>query len=283
MTDRDLITGLDACRPASDDLRRPELRAVAEQVASDERAGTIHIRIERIDRVVLGAMHDVPLPEGFASRQLARLHDAAREAAIGDAVGSDLSPTTVVPSSSSAEPSRRRRKRIAWSAGLAAAAAAVVAAVILFRPDQPLARDDLESSRQWHDQLVADDQWLPIEPDELQRHALPAELRQLPRRYRDVSSVVGREALAYDLTLPGGPQATLFVIPQNARASGVRGSPPRVPNTSTQGLSVAYWQTGGFIYVVVLQSDRSHDYQQLLRTTSGIAAWLSPTNRRAIS
>jgi hypothetical protein len=271
MTDRELITGLDACRPASDDLRQPELRALADQVASDERASTMRVRIERIDCAVASAMHDVPLPDGLLGRQLARLHDAAREAAIGDAVGTDVSPAPVVPSSSTGQPSRWRRKRLAWSAALAAAAAAVVAAVVLFRPDEPLVGDDLESSRQWHDQLVADDQWRPIEPNELERHPLPAELRQFPRRYRDVSSVVGREAWAYDLTLPGRPQATLFVIPQTERA-GVPGSAPRVPKSSTQGLAVAYWQTDGFIYVVVLQSDRSEDYQRLLRTTARQAA-----------
>jgi hypothetical protein len=271
MTDRDLITGLDACRPASNDLNEPELRAVAEQVASDERARTMRVRIERIDCAVSSAMHDLPLPEGFVSRQLARLHEAARDAAIGDAVGNDVSLATVVPSSSASEPSLGRRKWLAWSSGLAAAAAAVFAAVILFRSDQPLVGDDLESSRQWHDQLVADNQWRPIEREELKRHSLPAELRQFPTRYRDASSVVGREAWAYDLTLPGGPQATLFVIPQTTRAS-IPPSAPRVPKSSTQGLAVAYWQTGGFIYVVVMQSDQSKDYQRLLRTSSGNVA-----------
>lgn len=271
MTDRDLITGLDACRPASDDLNQPELRTIAERVASDERAHTIRVRIERIDRAVSIAMHDMPLPEGFASRQLARLHDAAREAAIGDDVGTDVTLAPVVPSSSVGEPFLGRRKLLVWSSVLAASAAAVVATLIFFRSDEPLLGEDLESSRQWHDQIVADNQWRSIDSNELKRHLLPAELRLSPLRYRDASSVVGREAWAYDLTLPGGPQATLFVIPQTTRA-GVPASAPRVPKPSTQGLTVAYWQTGGFIYVVVLHSDSSADYQRLLRTTSGNVA-----------
>jgi hypothetical protein len=271
MTDRDLITGLDACRPASDDLREPELRAVAERVAAEESSRAIRLRIERIDQAVTRSMHDVGLPEAFISRQVAWLHDAARDAAIGDSAGPDLLPADVNPDMAAGALARSRRKWLAYSGGLCAAAAAVVLALVILRPDKPLVRDDLEFSRQWHDQLAVEDQWRPIEPDELERHALPAELRRLPRGYRDASSIVGREARAYDLTLPGGPKATLFVIPQTERA-GVPGGAPRMPKSSTLGLSVAYWQTHGHIYVVVLQSDRSEDYQRLLRTTSGMAA-----------
>jgi hypothetical protein len=269
MTDRELITGFDACRPASDDLRQPELRAIAEQLASDGRAQKIQVRIERVDGAVLRAMHNVPLPEGFSARQISRLCEAAREATIGDAVGSDLQPSPVISASTTGGVSTSRRRFI-WSAGLLASAAAVIVAVVFLRPDKPLVSDDLESSRQWHNQLAADDQWREIESDEYEQHSLPSELRQLPRRYRDASSVVGREALAYDLKLPDGPRATLFVIPQADRA-GVPSSPPRAP-FSTQGLAVAYWQTGGFIYVVVLESDRSEDYRRLLRPVTSVPA-----------
>jgi hypothetical protein len=270
MTDRELITGLDACRPARDDLRQSELRAVADQVASDDRAQSIRVRMERIDQAVLRTIQDMPLPEGFVGRQIARLREAAREAAIGDAAGSELLPAPLVPASPGAG-SARSRRRIAWSAGLLATAVAVLVAVVFLRRDTPLVREDLELSRQWHDQLATDSGWLPIEPEEFEQHSLPNELRQFPRRYRDASSIVGREARAYDLTLPGGPPATLFVIPQSARA-GLPSSPPTSPQSSTLGLRVAYWQTGGFIYVVVLQSDRGEDYQNLLRPVASVAA-----------
>ena len=270
MTDRELITGLDACRPASDDLRQSELRAVANQIASNDRAQAIRVRIERIDQAVSRTMHDMPLPEGFLARQIARLREAAQEAAIGDAAESEQLPVPVVPASSAAS-SARSRRRIAWSAGLLASAIVVLVAVLFLRRDNPLVREDLEISRQWHDQLATDSGWLPLEPDEFEQHSLPNELRQFPRRYRDASSVVGREARAYDLTLPGGPSATLFVIPQDARA-GIPSSPPTTPQSSTLGLRVAYWQTGGFIYVVVLQSDGDDDYQRLLRPVASVAA-----------
>jgi hypothetical protein len=271
MTDRELISGLDACRPGSDDLGQPELRAVAEHVAADGRAQAIRVRIERIDSAVSRAMHDLPLPDGYAARQLARLHEAAQEAAIGDGVGTDLLPASVAPAISVGSTSRSRRRFLVWSSGVVTAAAAIFVAVILLRPEKPLVAYDLESSRQWHDQLAADGDWLPFHPNELSQHALPSELRLLPHRYRDASSVVGREARAYDLSQPGRPATTLFVIPQVDRA-GVPSSPPRAPETSTLGLAVAYWQTGGYIYVVVLQSDRIEDYQQLLRTSSPAAA-----------
>ena len=110
MTDRELITSLDACRPASDDLRQSELRAVADQVASNDRAQAIRVRIERIDHAVSRTMQDMPLPEGFLARQIARLLEAAREADIGDAAGSELPPIPVVPASKAISSARSRRR-----------------------------------------------------------------------------------------------------------------------------------------------------------------------------
>ena len=255
MNDRELITGLDACRPASNDLREPGLRDIAQFVASDARAAETQIRIERIDAAALRAMRSIPLPDGFESRLVTRLREAAHPA------------HEVLRESGTL---RSRRRWLAWSAGFAAAVAATIAAVMIFRTPAPLDADDLALSRQWHNEIVASADW----------QALPAgsrdwpefsKLRLMPRGYRDASSIVGREATAYDLSLPGGPQATLFVIPQQDRA-GLPGSPPPRPTSFTLGSSIAAWQHGGRIYVVVLGSDRVGDYQQLIKTTPPVAA-----------
>src|SRR5688572_17772158 len=79
MNDRELIAGLDLCRPGNDDLRQPELDDVAEQVASDPRAQAIRVRIERIDTAVRTAMHDVTLPARFETQLLSRLRDGMAE------------------------------------------------------------------------------------------------------------------------------------------------------------------------------------------------------------
>jgi hypothetical protein len=92
-----------------------------------------------------------------------------------------------------------------------------------------------------------------------------------PLRHRDASAIVGRDAHAFDLTLPAGPPATLFVIPQ-AEPARVPASPPLHPQSTTLGPSVAYWQRGNVIYVVAIQSDRLQDYQRLIKASPAIAA-----------
>ena len=272
MNDRELITGLDACRPASDDLRQPELRQVAESVASDARAAEIHVRIERIDAATLRAMHNVSPPAGLESRLIVRLREAAQEAAIGDTVVSEATSPPLVSTPTGRNSSVSRRKWLAWSGGIATAIAATIAAVMFFRPAPPFEPDDLESSRQWHDTIVGLDDWQTIKPGgELDEFPLPAELRLSPQRYRDASSIVGREAYAYDLSLPGRLQATLFVIPQTTRAGVPSSAPPR-PQSPTLGLSVAYWQRGDVIYIVVVDSHRIEDYHRLVKTTPPVAA-----------
>ncbi|MEX2140511.1 MAG: hypothetical protein WD894_14705 [Pirellulales bacterium] len=265
MNDRDLITGLDACRPASDDLRQPELRAVAESIASDAHVAEIRVRIERIDAATFRAMHNISLPVGLESRLIARL----QEAASGDTVGLEATSPSAVSTPDRRNSSTSRRKWLAWSGGLATAVAAMVAAVMFFRPAPPLERHDLEWGRDWHLQIVASGDWQRIKPDELDEHALPSELRPTPQRYRDASSIVGRDAYAYDLKLPDGTRATLFVIRQATRAGLPTSAPPQ-PQSPTLGLNVAYWQRGDVIYVLVVE--RIEDYRRLVTTTPQVAA-----------
>lgn len=267
MNDRDLISGLDACRPASGDLSQPELNALAERVATDGRAAEIHVRIQRIDAAMRRAMHNVALPSGLENRLLARLH----EAALGNTQRLNTPPPPTDTASAGRNTSLSRRQWLVWSTGLASAIAASVAAVMFFRPAPPLERYDLEAGRDWHNQIVAAHDWQSVKPNDLDELAQQADLQLVPQRYRDASEVVGRDAYAYDLTIPGGATATLFVIPQATRA-GLPTSPPARPQSSTLGLSIAYWQRGDVIYVVVIESDRLEDYQRLVKTTPFFAA-----------
>jgi hypothetical protein len=255
MNNRELITGLDACRPASSDLREPDMRGIAESVASDPRAAEIRVRIERIDLAALRAMHNISLPSGLENRLVARLREATQ-------------PTPFVGSETDA--SRTRRRWLAWSAGFAAVAAATIAAVMIFRSPLPLYEQDLASSRQWHDELVALDDWQTL-PAGAQNWPEFSKLNVMPRGYRDASSNVGRDAYAYDLSMPGRPKATLFIIPQEARV-GLPGSPPLRPESFTLGSSIAAWQEGDVIYIVVVESDRLEDYHRLVKTTRPAAA-----------
>jgi hypothetical protein len=276
MNDRELIANLDACRSGSDDLNQPELRCAAEIVANEARANEIRVRLLHIDAALIRTMHSVDVPAGMEGRLVARLQEAAGQAATSDAVtahvpGPAVRPFDVAPVS----PSRRdraisRRQWIAWSAGLAAAAASLATLIVLQLPKE-LASDDLLAADRWHEALAKSGEWQPLEPDHLESHLLPDELRHWPSRYRDASNTVGRRAMAYDLSLRDGPRATLFVIHQATWVQAPASAPQR-PQSSTLGYSIAYWQRGDTIYVVAIESDRTDEYQQLVRTVVPQAA-----------
>jgi hypothetical protein len=259
MNDRELITGLDACRAESSDLREPGLRAVADAVESDARAAEIRVRIGRIDAATLRAMHNVSLPPEVESRLVNRMCEELRQA---PSVGSGFN---TLPDPATTDSLAARRRWLAWSAGVAATTAALIAVVMFLRPPPPFEKNDLASSRQWHGQVVTSNDWQALAPNDIDPQLL-SKLHVLPRRYRDASSIVGRDAHAYDLSWPGGPQATLFVIPQATRA-GLPASPPPRPDSFTLGSSVAFWQQGDLIYVVVVDSERIDDYRRLVKTT----------------
>jgi hypothetical protein len=270
MDDRELIAGLDACRRA-DDLRQPELRAVAGQVAGDERAREMQVRLLRIDGAVRESLHDVPLPVGLEERLVARLHEEAQQATIGDATAADMPSPHGIAVAGHAGPMYSRRKWLQWSGAAAATAAAVAITVFLLNRDTTLYRQQLADGWQWQKELSETDGWQPFNAGDVAQFAPPKELLRTPVRFRDVSSVVGRDAYAYDLTLPGGPRTTLFVIDQ-AEDAGAPSAAPFDPQLRTMGHMVAYWQHAGAIYVVVVDSDRMDDYRMLLRMSVPVAA-----------
>jgi hypothetical protein len=270
MNDRELIAGLDACRAGSDDLRQPELGPVARRVADDPRAEEIRVRLVRIDAEVMRAMHEAAPPPGLEERLIARLQEAARESAIGDLAGPDVSDAPPATLRRGLDPQLSRRRWLAWSGGLAIAAGAVIAAFFLTR-ENDLTSDDLLAADQWHEAIADFEGWQTLSHAELAEHPLPTELRHLPSRYRDSSDTIGREAVAYDLSLPGRPRATLFVI-QQATPIAAPGTAPSHPQSNTQGYCIAYWQRGETIYVVAIESDRLEDYRTLIKTSIQLAA-----------
>ncbi|HWB11945.1 MAG TPA: hypothetical protein VG826_22155 [Pirellulales bacterium] len=95
----DVIAALDACRHDSNDHGLPEVVSVLADVPGERLAG-YRRSIERIDRAVAGALHEVPLPSGLAERILAGVH--ARSSALDtvgqDAVGQDALGQEGLPS-----------------------------------------------------------------------------------------------------------------------------------------------------------------------------------------
>jgi hypothetical protein len=94
-------------------------------------------------------------------------------------------------------------------------------------------------------------------------------LRTPQIRWRTIRGLLGRSGVAYDLSPPGGPRATLYVVSQ--ASVGLPGQPPSKPWPTTAGCSAAAWQQGGLLYVLVVEGGPGV-YRSCLRIPSGPVA-----------
>jgi hypothetical protein len=246
-----LQSGLDLYRagpPSADDM---EFTAVADDLAQSSQGRRLLENHERFERALDVAMHDVPMSSGFTARIIAGVEAASLAASPSPSRDARLS----------------RRRLLMGTAAVIAVAASL--AFVLWPRHHVLDEADLQESHAWH-VAIADIDWRPVSHQDLSGHNLPRQLRFAPRRYSDASKAVGRNAMAYDLSAPSGPKATLFVIEQQeVPIDRVPYAAPQVPQHRTSGYSVAYWQDSNHIYVVVVESDQPGEYRRLIDSSGG--------------
>ncbi len=241
-------------------IKEPEFRALCDELAQSCDGRRLLAQHERFERALQVAMHDVPAPPALTARIIAGLEAASLAGTAG------LIRTEPAPSATGDALQSRRR----WLRGGIAATAALAAslAVVALWPTQRILDEaDLQESHTWHI-AIAENGWRSMSREDVSEHSLPRELRMMPARFRDASDVVRRDAIAYDVTAPGGPKATLFVI-QQRQPSNAPFFAPQQPQHRTQGYSVAYWQDNEHVYVVVVETDQPGGYRRLLDTSSG--------------
>jgi hypothetical protein len=257
----DLQAKLDLHRADLASLNEPEFRALCDELAQSSDGRRLLAQHERFERALRVAMHDVPVLRELAVRVIAGIEAASLAGTAG------LMRTEPVPSAT--DDARQSRRR--WLRGGIAAAVALAAslAIVAIWPSQRvLVEADLQESHTWH-VGISENGWRSMSREDLSEHGLPRELRLVPARFRDASDVVRRDATAYDVTAPGGPKATLFVIQQEQPIDKAPFFAPQVPQHRTQGYSVAYWQDNDHVYVVVIETDDAGDYRRLIDTSSG--------------
>jgi hypothetical protein len=256
----ELLTALEACRPASDDLEAPELAALAAEIQRDPDLARRFEATQRWDAAVRQGLQQGSVPEGLESRILAALE-----------VG-HVSPADSAGSASPAKHSRR-----GWWMGLAVAvtvAAVAVGAAVwgLFGGTDPLTPGTIqERAAAWSDSLPATEWRNPPFPHT--EYPFAAEVRPDPSAWQAVSlpNGLGR-GVAYRIPPPPGAnirQMTLFVL--KADAAGLGPFPPTSPHRTMDHL-VAAWQIGDHVYVLVLQGDDLSELQRLYQqsvNTSG--------------
>jgi hypothetical protein len=260
LSDPRLIKAIEVCRPQSDDLSQPELAFLAVQLAGNPELEEVLGRVQKTDVAIGRALRDVPIPEGLVERLLVRLAEARH----------------IEASKAPADIPVRRFPRRSVSVGLvaiAAAAAILLAFLPTLRPRvlslaeiqaKAMARfqAELEQKPVGHPvsasaPLVA----FPVSPDLVATAGM---------RWRDVSGLLGGKAVAYDLTLPNGTRATLYVVRLQSDLPALPNGPPSTPTPMTQRRSIAVWKKalprGGVLYVLAVDGGTS-SYRSLLRVS----------------
>jgi hypothetical protein len=236
---------IDACRPGRNDLREPELAALADHLAHDADAAAAYERNQRFDAAVGAAFRDAPVPAGLEERLLA-------------AVGATPSISTDLEQIDSPVKGRRLRISRRWFWGSAAAiAASIFVAVVVghFRTVPEVTPDELVAQTQ----VVLDDAdfrrpeaWKPVSEDGLRRFPTRY-LKMGPDGWRRTDAGVDGRAIAYRIPVRN-KTAYLFVISPKGSPVGLTGAPSGLSG-ATGGWKMAAWTAGGVIYVLAFNDD----------------------------
>ena len=236
--DRRIVEAIDACRPGSNDLDAPEMSDLARRLNEDPQVATAFSSLQRWDAKVSVAVGDVLVPQGLQASILATLAPAEPD-------------ETVTPLESASRSARR-----AWFGLAVAASVAMVLATAWYASREVrVTADNLWSQVDHWQQQIDPNAWRSTSSAPA---AYPGSARVLGRRFGWQS--VGPGVVAYDLAGPDGAAAVLLVV--RARVAGLPQRPPSRA-TWTQNRSLAAWQSGRLLYVLVVDGPPAR-YRRLL-------------------
>ncbi len=236
--------GIDACRVGHDDLRLPDLAEAARAVMENDTVASHFEQVQLCDARILGAITDVTVPEGLATRLLARLQSAQSNAV-------EAQSTVALPEPSSPHPvPSNRRRRMGWSMALAASLllATSLIAYWSWRPAGPV--DVVTLAEVWQGRLSS--HWLPM--TKAPKSPPPFRLAIAPNGWQPVAPYLGYRAVAYHVSTPQGGRAILFVVSVSPDKQLPK-FPPRTPQFSSGGRAVAVWLTGKQMCMLVVDGD----------------------------
>ncbi|MDD4270592.1 MAG: hypothetical protein GXY25_23215 [Pirellulaceae bacterium] len=274
--DPDILEAIEVFRGGEQDQGDPALRAAAEAARIDPNLAERLARIRDWDRRCADAIRQVAVPPELAPRivELLKQRPTALAAVVTQSGSRDDALHPERPASrdalASAPPARRRRY---WRWAVPAAASIAVAALgiwmVLGQDHRWPGPDELcrTAIGLFEAPAPAASEGAPMD-DGAPPRAYPysPHLLRIPRtQWRSVDQFGGRRAVAYDLPLEGGRRATLYVL--RGRAERVPNAPPRQSQLQTRNLSVAAWQSGELIYVLVVDGGE-RAYRALLESTA---------------
>lgn len=267
MNEQELREAIDACRPNGEDLRLPEMSALAEVLAHDPRWQAVFARTQRCDAAIGQAFEDVPIPAGLCERLLAAVAPPVPAAPLPMAAVAQT-PTSVRakrsgPASVQRSRSRTWRMRVAVLATVAAALALFL--VLRGAPGRlPELNDDFSREVIGWTQQVQQGAWnedLAV----AKNFPLDQAIRAVPRRWQLLATGYDDRTLVYDLTPPGRDFAFAFCLPVRGRTCTLPSLPPAMPFSTTGGIAIGAWQTQDMVYVLAVQGGQNR-YQTFMNS-----------------
>lgn len=264
-----ILEAIEACRPGSEDLSDAELAVLADEMAAKAELRTVYDKLKQTDVVLAEAFHDVPVPGGLADRIVDRLASARPTQVVPD--GSTATEDNAAESSPQiAKRGRRLRRRWVLSAAVLAVAGSLLMVFAIWGDSE----DGLTGGTAEQAAIVlfgkegnappAGHRASDVSPP--RAHPFSPQLPQPPgTRWRRIDEFLGRRGVAYDLTAPGQPKATLYVIKR--RAPNLRDSPPYNPAYNSLNRCAAAWQSDGLLYVLVVDGSVGR-YREVLGMSS---------------
>ena len=257
MNDKQLREAIDACRPGSEDVRSADFKDLAAQLSRAPELRAVYDRAQRADIRLGQAVDDVPARANLADRLLAQLLVAQQQ------TEQDRAATLVVATADAAS-SRATGHRM-WYVALAASLLAIASGWWYLQPRDISSADVPELVAECYEKLGAQWSHLPA-PHGL---AVPRVIALRPHGWQDVSSLFGRDAVAYRFALSGGGQAILFAV--DVKLERVPNVPPARPQPTTGDRSLAIWQSGDVAYLLVLKGD-GREYHRFFKSLPGTTA-----------
>jgi|GEM_PF-591085 len=291
MDERAMREAMDACRPASDDLQRPELAALAEALRDDPRLRAVYERVLSLDDVLRDGFQAVPLPEGLADRILAA---AARAVPADPDVGADEMPALAASSAElfapvsqgarfqpgrppvDAGPPRKRRpswRRITTAVAAVAALLLVTLAITWHVLTTPWGREQVvQMANDWTEELLERDGWnTNLAEAPTHTYPVPSYVLATPVRWQTYPTPLDRRSSVYQLGAPSRRQAVLLYVARPwVRPADLPDGPPERPQQATGGRCIGVWQDENISYVLVVHGDLGR-YQRLVRVSSTLA------------
>lgn len=256
------LWALDGLRPGDALPADAELPMAATDWAIGSAGERLRERLARHDAEVASVLHAAPIPSGLSERVLAGVQE-------------ELAARPRASSIQTHDSADHRAPRMTRRAALAGLAVAVAAAVLLavqflmprkseFTPTSLMEAAIARFAAERNGPIVnheenAPPRGFPISPEIIVDSA--------GWRWID-DPWLGRRGVAYDVTIgDGAVRATLYVM--EGSIEGLILAPPPTPTyPPTQGACAAAWQSGGLVYVLVVEGKEA-EYQRFLRHPGG--------------